>query len=258
MASGGKRKRHSVGGDKDDQVRATQVNLAKLMDKVDKGDFKEKDKSGRENLGQMGKKQRRDAPKGGKEKGGAGKQGGKFASNESKPKTDDKKIDKPKPVEATPPPKAKKAKPGAAERKAKAAASGKPQQSKPSASASGSRPAPVELDLPAEKKEKAPTSASADPSLTDMQRRMQSKLEGARFRWINEQLYSTSSEDAVALMVKDPKVFADVSLTVNVTYAVSRDTSAIDGRMAITPSPALDLDTCANAEGQRDCRSWVW
>jgi ribosomal RNA-processing protein 8 len=44
-----------------------------------------------------------------------------------------------------------------------------------------------------------------------MQRKMQSKLEGARFRWINEQLYSTASTDAVAMMDTDPKVFADVS-----------------------------------------------
>lgn len=30
-------------------------------------------------------------------------------------------------------------------------------------------------------------------------------------RWINEQLYSTKSTDAVAMMKKDPKIFADVS-----------------------------------------------
>ncbi|TXT13517.1 hypothetical protein VHUM_00884 [Vanrija humicola] len=42
-----------------------------------------------------------------------------------------------------------------------------------------------------------------------MQRAMKAKLEGARFRWINEQLYSTASGDAVAMMAKDPKIFAD-------------------------------------------------
>jgi hypothetical protein len=29
-------------------------------------------------------------------------------------------------------------------------------------------------------------------------------------RWINEQLYSTPSTEAVAMMKKDPKIFADV------------------------------------------------
>lgn len=29
-------------------------------------------------------------------------------------------------------------------------------------------------------------------------------------RWINEQLYSTPSTDAVAMMQKDPKIFSDV------------------------------------------------
>jgi ribosomal RNA-processing protein 8 len=33
--------------------------------------------------------------------------------------------------------------------------------------------------------------SAADDNLTDMQRAMKAKLEGARFRWINEQLYST-------------------------------------------------------------------
>lgn len=36
-------------------------------------------------------------------------------------------------------------------------------------------------------------------------------MEGADARWINEQLYSTKSTDAVEMMKKDPKIFADVS-----------------------------------------------
>ncbi|TYJ58895.1 hypothetical protein B9479_000327 [Cryptococcus floricola] len=45
--------------------------------------------------------------------------------------------------------------------------------------------------------------------MSDMQQKMQDKLGGARFRWINEQLYSTPSTEAVAMMKKDPKIFAD-------------------------------------------------
>jgi ribosomal RNA-processing protein 8 len=48
--------------------------------------------------------------------------------------------------------------------------------------------------------------------LTKMQKDMKAKLESARFRWINEQLYTTKSTDAVDMMKKDPKVFSDVGL----------------------------------------------
>lgn len=44
-------------------------------------------------------------------------------------------------------------------------------------------------------------------------------------RWINEQLYSNPSTDAVAMMKKDPKIFADVSLNISpsdlmLTYSI--------------------------------------
>jgi hypothetical protein len=40
-------------------------------------------------------------------------------------------------------------------------------------------------------------------------------------RWINEQLYSTPSTEAVAMMAKDPKIFSDVS-TVPSTSSISK------------------------------------
>lgn len=45
--------------------------------------------------------------------------------------------------------------------------------------------------------------------LTPMQLKMQQKLSGARFRWINEQLYTTSSSDALSLFKKQPHVFEE-------------------------------------------------
>lgn len=61
------------------------------------------------------------------------------------------------------------------------------------------------------KPEKISTPAAKTPEpktkLTPMQLKMQQKLSGARFRWINEQLYTTSSSDALSLFKKQPHVF---------------------------------------------------
>lgn len=45
--------------------------------------------------------------------------------------------------------------------------------------------------------------------LTPLQQKMQQKLHGARFRWINEQLYTTQSPQALELFKKQPEVFAE-------------------------------------------------
>ncbi|CED84187.1 Predicted RNA methylase involved in rRNA processing [Phaffia rhodozyma] len=45
--------------------------------------------------------------------------------------------------------------------------------------------------------------------LTPMQAKMKKKLAGARFRWINEQLYTTSSASALEMMKSDPEIFSD-------------------------------------------------
>ncbi|KZW04000.1 hypothetical protein EXIGLDRAFT_599964 [Exidia glandulosa HHB12029] len=52
----------------------------------------------------------------------------------------------------------------------------------------------------------APASSNT-PGLTSLQANMKNKLDGARFRWINEVLYKSDSADAVTLMRNDPKVF---------------------------------------------------
>ncbi|KAL1412931.1 25S rRNA (adenine645-N1)-methyltransferase [Vanrija albida] len=198
---GNKRKRPSLGDGKADQLRATQVNLEKLMSRVERGDVKEK--QGAEGLGQLGKKAK------GKGKGQEQKQ-----QQQAKPKQQPKQQPKgpkaqPKPDAS---PKAKKAKhdgkhdgkrDGGKQQKTSAPAdkAAAPKAAAPKPKPNPNRPAPVELPLP--------EVASTDDTLTDMQRAMKAKLEGARFRWINEQLYSTASSDAVAMMAKDPKIFAD-------------------------------------------------
>ena len=76
---------------------------------------------------------------------------------------------------------------------------------------SGSKVEPAELQLPHTIRADHEDSKE-DEGLTKMQKDMKAKLEGARFRWINEQLYSTPSTEAVEMMQKDPKIFSDVSL----------------------------------------------
>lgn len=43
--------------------------------------------------------------------------------------------------------------------------------------------------------------------LTPLQQKMMAKLSGSRFRWINEQLYTISSEDALSLIKQQPSLF---------------------------------------------------
>lgn len=43
--------------------------------------------------------------------------------------------------------------------------------------------------------------------LTPLQKKMLAKLSGSRFRWINEQLYTTDSQQALEMMKKQPELF---------------------------------------------------
>jgi hypothetical protein len=52
-----------------------------------------------------------------------------------------------------------------------------------------------------------PSSQIPSTALTHLQQKMQKKLAGAKFRWINEQLYTTNSEKAVELFTKKPEMF---------------------------------------------------
>lgn len=48
---------------------------------------------------------------------------------------------------------------------------------------------------------------SSKTKLTPMQQKMMEKLAGSRFRWINEQLYTTTSEQALKIMKEQPEMF---------------------------------------------------
>lgn len=50
-------------------------------------------------------------------------------------------------------------------------------------------------------------SSSAPRSKSSLQEKMTKQLESSRFRWINEQLYTTTGDEAVAMFSKDPKLF---------------------------------------------------
>ncbi|RXK41591.1 hypothetical protein M231_01090 [Tremella mesenterica] len=70
--------------------------------------------------------------------------------------------------------------------------------------------APAELPMPHDIK----FDSRGEEGLTKMQQGLKSKLDGARFRrWINEQLYSSRSTDAVEMMSRDPKIFSDYHLS---------------------------------------------
>ncbi|KAG7731832.1 hypothetical protein KL948_002765 [Ogataea haglerorum] len=55
---------------------------------------------------------------------------------------------------------------------------------------------------------KAPQVAS-NSSLTPLQRKMMAKLAGSRFRWINEQLYTIRSDEALRLIQEQPELFEE-------------------------------------------------
>lgn len=50
-------------------------------------------------------------------------------------------------------------------------------------------------------------SSSAPWSKSSLQEKMTKQLESSRFRWINEQLYTTTGDEAVAMFSKDPNLF---------------------------------------------------
>ncbi|KAJ2023250.1 25S rRNA (adenine645-N1)-methyltransferase [Coemansia sp. S85] len=57
----------------------------------------------------------------------------------------------------------------------------------------------------------APSSATSSSSggLSVLQQKMQQKLKGARFRWINEALYTTTGDKALEMVQKDPTIFEE-------------------------------------------------
>lgn len=71
------------------------------------------------------------------------------------------------------------------------------------------KPEKLSKAKPTENRPSAPASVASSTKLTPMQLKMQQKLSGARFRWINEQLYTTSSSEALDLFNKQPHVFGE-------------------------------------------------
>ena len=55
----------------------------------------------------------------------------------------------------------------------------------------------------------APPPLIASSSLTPLQRKMLNKLNGSRFRWINEQLYTTTSDKALEMISKQPELYEE-------------------------------------------------
>jgi len=68
---------------------------------------------------------------------------------------------------------------------------------------SGEEPFPVKST-----EEKVTVESKAD-ELTPLQSKMQTKLQGSRFRWINEKLYSSETSDAVKLFQENPNLFEE-------------------------------------------------
>ncbi|WWC96167.1 hypothetical protein V866_003034 [Kwoniella sp. B9012] len=187
-----KRKRPSTGGHHDESLlKSTQANLEKLMSKLEKGDVKEK--VGTESMGGSSKKKKGDAhvelKKGSKvEETPKGKDRSQVPQHQFTPGLSKKEKSTPKNQQQ--PKKRIKEKSG-----------------------------PVELPIPTVSSSSEGKIKVGGENLTDMQKNMQAKLEGARFRWINEQLYSTPSTEAVEMMKKDPKIFADYHMTHRVLTA---------------------------------------
>lgn len=53
----------------------------------------------------------------------------------------------------------------------------------------------------------------ADAKLSTMQERLKSKLSGSKFRWINEQMYTSRGEEALEMLQSDPDLFQEVRET---------------------------------------------
>ncbi|KJE04427.1 ribosomal RNA-processing protein 8 [Cryptococcus gattii NT-10] len=187
-----KRKRSDVHTDlgQAQQVKQADANFEKLMKKFEGGEPLGKEE-GKEGMGLMGKK--------------------KNKKNKSRQVDDEDVVDSI--------PKAKGNKPKSNQAKPNQAAkqdlidTPPPKKSKVDRFTPGSKPEPVQLPIPTPPSKGTKLKVGGEGNLTEMQKNMQSKLEGARFRWINEQLYSTPSTEALAMMRKDPKIFADYHQT---------------------------------------------
>lgn len=63
----------------------------------------------------------------------------------------------------------------------------------------------------AEAKAEPTSKVAAAPKLTALQQKMKDKLSGSRFRWLNEQLYTTPGDESFTLFQEKPELFEHVS-----------------------------------------------
>jgi len=70
-------------------------------------------------------------------------------------------------------------------------------------------PSPKRLIEGATPAKPTPATPAASPAgkTPDLQDKMRRKLQGARFRWINERLYTAPSKEAVAIFQREPELF---------------------------------------------------
>ena len=66
----------------------------------------------------------------------------------------------------------------------------------------------AKIITPTESSKKTQNQPNAQTShLTALQKQMQDKLQGGQFRWLNEKLYTTTSEEAFKFMSEEPEMF---------------------------------------------------
>lgn len=182
----------------DDKLRDTAINVQKLMAQVERGEINEKSTAGSDPLGGFG-----GGAGGGKKK----KRRGSSASHDEPPAGNKKQKKKAKSTLAALTGAMGDEEEGGAQREPAPKLAEAPKGKKGKNRAKSNK----------EKEEHKPVVQKVQPKakgtegLTKMQQQMANKLEGARFRWINEQLYTTPSTQAVEMMKKEPKIFEDVS-----------------------------------------------
>lgn len=64
-------------------------------------------------------------------------------------------------------------------------------------------------------KQKVSSIADMDQNLSDKQKKMKKKLQGGRFRFLNEKLYTITGADALNLYAQQPQLFDEVRLTIH-------------------------------------------
>lgn len=162
-----KRKRSDVHTDlgQAQQVKQADANFEKLMKKFEGGEPLGKEE-GKEGMGLMGKK--------------------KNKKNKSRQVDDEDVVDSISKAKGNKP-KSNQAKPNQAA-KQDLIDTPPPKKSRVDRFTPGSKPEPVQLPIPTPPSKGTKLKVGGEGNLTEMQKNMQSKLEGARFRWVPCQL----------------------------------------------------------------------